>query len=231
MANFFPDLLERFSGAEFLKGVREKYHYGEEQTEELQRVAKEMLPLLRREAFWERQGLSSEDKPQIGNGVEATHEKVVISLGSGIDDLQESYSEKEMLSQSYMIEVLASEVLLQSYEIYNRYVREHTETHVARYYFPGSDEAFSIVVLPELLSGLTDKVTCNTAFCMRPKKSVVFVSELTKDETVHCRGVCFGCNSLHCQNRMEDDSGRGRMIAKMADLPLTYGYSRILGRL
>lgn len=41
-----------------------------------------------------------------------------------LDDLQESYHEKEQLSESYMLEALASELLLMGYGAYNRYVRE-----------------------------------------------------------------------------------------------------------
>ena len=44
MADFFPDLLERFLGKAFLKGVCRKYHYGERQEVELRAVAEEMLP-------------------------------------------------------------------------------------------------------------------------------------------------------------------------------------------
>lgn len=86
-------------------------------------VAEQMLPLIRREAFWEhrRSGLFS------GKGNEPAgmaYEDVVMSLGSSLDSLQESYHEKEQLSESYMLEVLASELLLMGYGAYNRYVKD-----------------------------------------------------------------------------------------------------------
>ncbi len=206
MAEFFPDLLERFTGTDFLENVYGKYHYGEAQRAELQAVAEAMLPLMRREAFWERRGFPAGKRRFTENGDGVMFEKAVISLGGGIDRLQEGYSEREMLSRSYMIEALASEVLLQSYEAYNRYVREHTKLHVARYHFPGSEEAFPLEILPGLLKELTDQITCNAAFCMQPQKSVVFISELTRDEKVHCGGICAGCDSAHCPNRVAANS-------------------------
>jgi len=229
MTDFFPGLLERFTGADFLENVYRKYHYGEAQKAEVQAVAEEMLPLMRREAFWVSREFPAQKRRRAENEDDVSFEKVVISLGGGIDALQEGYSEREMLSQSYMIEALAGEALLQSYEAYNRYVGEHTKLHVARYHFPGSEEAFPLEMLSGLLKELTDKVTCNAAFCMQPKKSVVFISELTRDERVHCRGICVGCDSARCPNRVPEDSPRERILARMADLPLSYGYSRIFG--
>ncbi|HBA47819.1 MAG TPA: hypothetical protein DCZ91_08480 [Lachnospiraceae bacterium] len=52
------------------------------------------------------------------------YEDVIVSSGSSLDSLQESYHEKERLSESYMLEALASELLLIGYGAYNRYVRE-----------------------------------------------------------------------------------------------------------
>ncbi len=122
-----------------------------------------------------------------------------------------------------MLEALAGELLMESYAAYNRYVAETTDWHVARYHFPGSEEAYPLEMLPELLAGLTKRVTCNAAFCLIPKKSVVFVAELTQDESVQCEGICMGCHKMHCTNRIEDDfQTRRRMVH--------YGYSRIFGK-
>lgn len=229
MKEFFPALLERFSGTEFLEKVCMKFHYEKDRMEELLKVAEEMLPLIRREAFWERR------KSDIGNNcasqtADAVYEEVVMSLGSGLDDLQESFHEKGMLSESYMLEALASELLLEGYGAYNRYVKESGSRHVARYYFPGSEKEFPLKMVPALLSAFQVPVTCNEAFCITPKKSVIFLAELTADEQVQCESICTGCRNMHCPNRVENDSIRGRMLAKMADMPLSYGYSRILGR-
>ncbi|MCM1542425.1 MAG: hypothetical protein NC121_14360 [Blautia sp.] len=228
MAAFFAETLDEFLTPAFLEKVCGKFHYAEEQLSELQAAAEEMLPLMREEAFWESRR-AFPGKPCRTEAPDAEFAYVVMSLGKGIDRLQESYSEKGLLTQSYMIEVLAGELLLKGYDAYNRYVRKSTDLHVARYHFPGSEEAFPLEMLPKLLGELTQDVTCNSAFCMAPKKSVAFVSELTRDENVRCQGICVGCGNLHCPNRVADDDSARKQLARAADMPLTYGYSRIFG--
>jgi len=204
MAAFFADLLEHFSSPAFLEKVRVKFHYEEERMDGLRAVAEEMLPLLCREAFWERRSEERGSLRRRPTGEDPPCERVVMSLGPGLDSLQERYSEQGSLSKSYMLEVLAGELLMQGYGAYDRYIAETTDWHVARYHFPGSEEAYPLEMLPDLLRGFTEKVVCNEAFCILPKKSVVFVSELTQDEKVRCGGVCTGCNNAHCENRAAD---------------------------
>ena len=229
MAAFFPEVLDAFLSPDFLEGVRRKFHYDDTKTAAFQAVAQEMLPLMREEAFWDSEAFSEENR-QLGESADAIYERVIISLGSGLDALQERYSKDGMLSESYMLEVLASELLLKGYGAYNRYVQENRDRHVARYHFLGSEEAFPLELLPKLIQESAGQIACNAAFCLIPKKSVVFISELTRDTKVQCESICVGCHNLHCPNRTEDDSLRGRMLAKMADIPLSYGYSRIFGR-
>lgn len=217
MAAFFSEVLEAFLSPDFLEGVRRKFHYGDTKTAAFQAVAQEMLPLMREEAFWDSRAFSVESR-QPGESADAIYECVIMSLGGGLDTLQERYSEEGMLSESYMLEVLASELLLKGYGAYNRYVQENRDRHVARYHFLGSERAFPLELLPELLQGSAGRITCNSAFCLIPKKSVVFVSELTQDSRVQCESICVGCHNLHCPNRAGGDSPRGRMLAKMADI-------------
>lgn len=130
-----------------------------------------------------------------------------------------------------MLEALASELLLMGYGAYNRYVRGKRNWHVARYHFPGSEENFPLKMVPELLKGFQYQITCNTAFCIIPKKSVVFVAELTRDEQIQCESICAGCRNVQCPNRVERDFPKGGMLARVADMSLNYGYSRIFGKL
>ena len=145
MAAFFSEVLDKFLSPVFLEEVRKKFHYDETQVREFQAVAEEMLPLMREEAIWEKSVYSSENKHQ-GESCSVIYEQVVMSLGNGIDCLQERYSERKMLSHSYMIEVLAGELLLQGYAAYNCYIQENTDWHVAKYHFLGSEEGFPLVI-------------------------------------------------------------------------------------
>lgn len=225
MEHFFPALLDEFISADFLEKVRKKFHFEKEQTAQIRGVAEEMLPDMREEAFWIRKA-SSVERQRLPDASDTAYECAAMSLGRGIDLLQEGYSEKGLLLESYIVEVLAGELLMSGYDAYNRYIAEHTERHVARYHFPGSEDTFPLEMLPELLKDLTQKITCNAAFCMQPKKSVVFVAELTQDENVHCKGICIGCSNTSCPNRVEENDP---IRKRMADMPLTYGYSRIFG--
>lgn len=225
MELFSSELLDEFKSPDFLAKVQRKYHFDREQTAQIRTVAEEMLPAIRADALCVTQAYSLVSKQPVTNS-DTAYECVAMSLGKGVDLLQERYSEKGLLLESYIVEVLASELLLQGYHAYNKYIIEHTPWHVARYHFPGSEEALPLEVLPSLLQNLTYKITCNAAFCMQPKKSVVFISELTQDEAVHCKAICVGCTNTSCPNRTAEN----RLIRKrMADLPLTYGYSRIFG--
>ncbi len=149
MAAFFSDVLDEFLTPVFLEGVRKKFHYGETQAIEFQVVAEEMLPLIREEAFWERKEflMKNQCRTEISDAV---YENVVMSLGNGVDCLQESYSNKGLLSQSYMLEVLASELLMQGYDAYNRYIKRNTDCHVARYHFIRRKE-FPLEMMPRVL--------------------------------------------------------------------------------
>lgn len=225
MNPFFPTLLHEFISPDFLGKISKKFHFGEEQAMQIRTVAEEMLPLIREEGFWTRKAYSLKNRQFVRES--DGYDCVAMSLGHGVDLLQENYSEKGLLSESYIVEALAGELLMRGYDAYNRYIAEHTDRHVARYHFPGSEDSFSLEMLPELLKDLTQKITCNAAFCMQPKKSVVFVSELTQDEKIHCPGICAACSNVSCSNRQrENDFIRKRT----PDLPLTYGYSRIWGR-
>ncbi len=234
---FFPALLEEVVTPAFLGDVSRKFHFDEGQLVEIRKVAEELLPVLRKEAFWARAVYLSENLScaEISGAEEegaqsalssSTYEKAAMSLGHGVDLLQESYSEKGLLLQSYIVEALAGELLMRGYDAYNRYIAAHTDRHVARYHFPGSEEALPLKMLSELLKDLTREITCNAAFCMIPKKSVVFISELTQDESVRCQGLCVGCGNAACPNRVEENPLIRRRVA---DMPLTYGYSRIFG--
>lgn len=225
MAVFLEELLDGFLEEDFLRTVQKKFHYEEEQLEALAAVAGEMLPLMRREVFWKRGEVYSRQNTEA-----VYYENVVISLGKGVDELQEAYSNQGMLLESYMVETLASELLMKSYSTYNRYTQEEGTWHVARYHFLGSEENFPLEMLPDLLKNLTNRVNCNHYFYMEPKKSVAFVAELTQDQTAQCEGVCVGCGRTDCPNRVEENSHRRYLERFAPSLPLTYGYSRILGR-
>ncbi len=276
------ELFHQFLAAEFLEGVYRKFHFGEAHKAQLQAVAEEMLPLMRREAFYERAEnimpqllmrgaepqrintpkqapASGEELPEqmpalggelpeqvpapgeelpeqmpalgeelpkqmpalgeelpeqvhrgilevtrqrpaagtqlLGTTAETVYEGVVLSLGHGVDKLQERYTDNGLLLKSYMLEALAAEFLMRGYGAYRKTVLEATKMHVAAYHFPGSEEGFPLEMLPGLLRVCTPRVVCNAAFCMTPQKSVAFIAELTQEPEKQCESICAACRS------------------------------------
>ena len=202
-----------------------KYHYDPEEYPNLKRLAGEMIPCLETEAGWQDREIQ-ETFP----GRDQSFLAVGITLGKGIDELQEKYLQNGFLTESYMIEVLSSELLLESYQAYTKWVADHRELHVAGSSEKKLNDRLQLENLPVLLWELQMPVTCNAAYCMIPKKSVVFYAELTKDPFTKCAGICLGCGRRDCPNRMEEKENFPLRFADMTDRPLSYGYARIFSK-
>lgn len=220
---YFREILEHCTSNGFIKDISKKYHYSEQDAPLLLSVVGRMRQCMLREAGWEQRMFLDEEQ--------RAYAEVVMTLGPGVDALQEEYVRQGLLSECYMVEALGSEILLLGYEAYNRWVEAHTAYHVARYYFLGSEERYPLANLPHMLERLAEvSVSCNDAYCMLPKKSVAFYAALTEDPQVSCRGICVGCDSLNCPNRIVKVQTKGWNFADMTDRPLPYGYSRIFGK-
>ena len=105
----FSEITALCRNEQFLHSVMEKYHYDPEEYPNLKRLAGEMIPCLETEAGWQDREIQ-ETFP----GRDQSFLAVGITLGKGIDALQEKYLQNGFLTESYMIEVLSSE-LLESY--------------------------------------------------------------------------------------------------------------------
>jgi hypothetical protein len=125
MQNFFSEITALCRDEQFLHSVMEKYHYSSEEYPNLKRLAGEMIPCLETEAGWQDREIK-ETFP----GRDQSFLAVGITLGNGIDALQEKYLQNEFLTESYMIEVLSSELLLKSYQAYTKWVADHRELQV-----------------------------------------------------------------------------------------------------
>ena len=224
MEQLFAEVTELCRDDKFLHSVMKKYHYAEEAYSTIKNMAEQMLPCLKSEAGWQ----DSDFGKTFPEG-EQSFFAVGITLGKGIDELQEQYLKNGLLTESYIIEVLSSELLLKSYRSYTEWVAKHRDLHVARLYFLGSEISDSKALqpestvtslqqwlhleqLPEVLKKLELPVTCNEAYCMIPKKSVVFYAALTLDSSVKCAGICLGCGRRDCPNRMEEKEAFSRSI-------------------
>jgi hypothetical protein len=203
-------LLEKAADRDFLKKVCAKYHYPEGEFAALYETASHIRECMLKEAAFSFGTIS--DEKQNYRKISA-----VITLGEGIDRLQEDYTDKDMLSESYMAEVISGEILTESYKVLNRIILKKTGFYVERYVFPGSTSECNIEEVQKLVNGCGLNVVVNSAVCMVPKKSVAFYAVLTDDANTVCEGICRGCGRSDCPNRAEKEA-------------FNYGFARIFGR-
>lgn len=224
---------------DFLDAVMDKFHFDREERECFFAVGRRVEETVIEEAgFW---------CSKTAGNVETS--AVALTLGTGVDRLQEEYTKNGRLTECYMAEAIADELLLTAYREFNRWVEKTGALHVARYHFFGTQEELSPWLAAQLrdagLSGIGSlglegimqallalgkpAVECNGAYCLTPKKSVVFLAELTAQE-VYCEGVCAGCARKDCPNscRKEQEELRLRW-PDLTERALPYGYARILG--
>ncbi len=220
MAAFFCEVWEHILTPDFLNRVRQKYHFEEADWIELRTVANQMLPWIRREAFWDRKEYHIQELSRPGpcESSRPIYECVVMTLGPGIDALQESYSDSGLLLKSYMAEVLACEILQDGYQAYEQFLKKTTGLHVAGYHFPGSEAAFPLELLADLIKDYAPHIICNSAFCITPMKSVVFLAELTQERPSHESSICFTCTDKHCPYRIKNHVMRRDFSEEKRDL-------------
>lgn len=233
MDQLFVAIAEKCKTAGFLESVISKAHYASEDRELLFDVLEKILKCMEAGAAWSGKDVAALVK-EVGGGGEAAQAKagsawtqeVVITLGDSVDKLQEEYLAACQLTEAYMVEVLASEILLLSYAEYNQWIKSNTDKVVSRYHFLGADAAHPLEGLPSFLERSGLPVTCTEGYCMLPKKTVAFYAELTGDRATTCEGICMGCGRTDCPNRMDAAQTKGN---RTLDRPLTYGYARIFG--
>ncbi len=127
----FGGVIEHCKRADFVENVMRKAHYHSEDRELLWEVLKEILECMEDAVFrdWEVEGLND---PKV--------RAVVMTLGAGVDRLQEAFLSEGKLTEAYMVEVLGSEILLRAYGAYNAWVKAQGKYVVRRYYFLGARE-------------------------------------------------------------------------------------------
>ena len=177
------------------KELAQRYHFGEEDYQKIDSIYEALQPLMEAEVcyrIW----------PEIQKGKRAA--LCVVTLGAGIDAMQEIYAQAGELLQVYILECLGSVMLEKAYEQIERILYDETNLHVAKYQFPGTDATLGQVreLLQEMAIRMEDMpVTCNGACMMNPKKSVVYIAGLEKDKKAAC--ICDTCTRQDCTHRRE----------------------------
>lgn len=224
---------------EELLAAAEDWHFDRGAFPEFQEMYRALLPLIKTQidVAWEpdadRAAADGRETPvtdQSSTGfryMEGQPAYCAVTLGAGIDRLQERCSHSGDVSGAYMLECLGSVLLQKAYDIVDELLRENTGLFVQRYIFPGDGElplsengrilryireagdareagrsSDSVRVgksAGEERNPNSPAVFCNESYVLMPQKSVVFVAVLGADRTD--RHLCDACPSLTCPNR------------------------------
>lgn len=183
--------------------ILSRYHFEERDAGQLRALADRLLsvaePLLYYAPY------SPEEQSRLA---------VLVTLGAGVDELQDICTEEGKLGESYMVECIAMELLGNAYEqsaekIYSRY-----GLWIGRFDFLGSTAPIEeMETLFHILA--PQEISYNLAYMLTPKKTVAFYTTLTKKRQASYCNQCDACRNTRCAHR------RGR---------LTYGYQQIFGK-
>lgn len=127
---------------------------------------------------------------------------VLITLGEGVDTIQNRYMEEGKLSEAYAMECLSMEVLNKAYLRTEEILLEVCGLWRTAYRFPGS--GLPLAMAAKIADAFGQKeVTYNGAYALIPKKSVAFIMEVQKEKPKAAGEniLCSGCGNEKCAYR------------------------------
>ena len=164
---------------DFLVEILKHYHYEQKDMEMLKEVAGELRECLAgEEGFY---CMMSRQCEQILNLCREENYAIgIFTLGSRVDELENRYSSTERLREAYAVETICWELLRKGYDMFQRWAEAHLKQRLESYHFFGSEEGLPFEKMAQLLAEMgQNRITCNQAYCMEPKKSVMFLAELS----------------------------------------------------
>ena len=199
-----------------------QYHFGEHDLEQLRQIGslieQAAEPMMYYGLFT--RGVEDDEASDDTSSVDRT--AVIVTLGSGVDELQNRYTQRERLTESYMTECIGMEFLRAAYEQAAERIHAYTGRWISDFEFVGDkipftymEEAFRLLEPQE--------VSYNQAYMLTPKKTAVFLTNLCDERKDSYCHICEDCTYLVCPNRVKD-SGNAALGKN-----LTYGYQKIFG--
>lgn len=185
-----------------------KYHFEDRDFASLEALERALRPLLRAKAYYV---FKKQDEVVAYEDYAA----VFLTLGDGVDALQELYLRRECVSEAYMLECLASELLMKAYEECVEYLQKESGKWAVKIDFLG--DSYPLELMQELYKEFPEiEITYNEQFVLSPKKSVVFLLPVSTEKTQkNPSHICADCKNKVCMYRTETVN--------------TYGYQRIFG--
>ncbi|MDE6024826.1 MAG: hypothetical protein K2G45_05165 [Lachnospiraceae bacterium] len=168
--------IEQSDDEKIIKKVMEKYHFDKEAENELKAVYKKMLLCMSPYAIYKMN--------QRDTGVKFVDDRqsaiVAMTLGCGVDSLEERLTNEGKLDEAYMLECIAGEMLLNMYKDFNRsYARFHRR-YVERYVFIGDE--IPVTVIPRLLEEIKGSKPGITTGTVTDAEASEELSVLDEDE-------------------------------------------------
>ncbi len=157
---------------EFVDKIRKNYHYNENDTNILKKVAVDI-----RSCIKDQEGL------ELRYGSE--YVDVAFSLGSRVDLLLDRYAAGNFPLEQLAAEHILSELMMDEYAEIAERIEEKTGRFIGTFHFWGSEEDYPIESLQIMVEDLEYlRLSCTPDYSLRPSKSVVFRVELSSREYV-----------------------------------------------
>ena len=198
----------------FLDEVSKKYHYKEEDSKLLESVARDIRGCIK-------------DQEGLEFLIFETYADAAFTMGANLDILLEKYSAAGQLIKQLMLENICSLLLMEAYSNLTELLEHETGRYVGKFHFWGSEEAYPLEKLPEVVAKFTSlRLFCTPDYCLRPSKSVVCRLELSPKaahkSTNVLKGICGECTygkSGRCEQCMPD--GEQKLVEE-TNVPNTY---------
>lgn len=201
-----------FAKTEYELALR-RYHFNEEDLQECVQVCRKLGKNAHIQAWYR---------------YEADDELfVVMTLGACCDRLIEQYEQSGKLLKAYALDCFAMELLRKGYEVFADVLYSCENKYPGDFCFL---EEAQMRQVPGILKdmGITE-VSCNEAFIMLPKKTVVFMTKLSETKNANCGGICENCGRKDCLNRELLKEAKKKKEQYTDGCPgLNYGYRQIL---
>ena len=183
------------------KRMAARYHFEDTQLYRIHILYEALLPVLKAEAYYE--------IVQPDNGEEGALALCAVTLGNGIDRMQEDCGGSQSIMDDYILECLGSTLLEKAYAELGEVLFGESGLFFESFLFPGSD--LELEWIAKILDRLSEEgravpISYNREFVLLPKKSVVFIGRLGK-KGADC-GVCASCPRADCESRAAE--GRKR---------------------
>lgn len=180
---------------EFLQEIMVKYHYNDCDKELLLRVASDVRSCMKDQECYE---IVWEDP---------SYADVALTLGVGIDCLQEKYARADAVMKQCMAEHLCGELMMQQYGKLNEMLTEGIQCVVTGLHFWGAEEPYPISDMAKVLSKFRHiHLRCTRDDLLIPSKSVLYRVEFGKIEQQSSiirwkeKGNHGTCRSMVCEN-------------------------------